>query len=136
MKRVMLDTNAYAALLAGDDVVKDALAAAADVLLPIFVVGELEAGFRGGVRYSENTAVFKRFLAQGSVRVVGAENETARIYGELKDGLKRAGTPIPANDIWIAAAAIEHAAVLITYDRHFASVRPLRLWHGLEALGR
>jgi len=130
MRRVMLDTNAYAALLSGDASVCEALAVASEVLLPIFVVGELEAGFRGGTRYAGNVAIFQRFLAKPGIRMVGSSHETARIYGEVKDSLKRAGTPVPANDIWIAASAIEHAAVLVTYDRHFASIRQVRLWIG------
>ncbi len=131
MRRVMLDTNAYAALLAGDVVVRDALAAATEILLPLFVVGELEAGFRGGTRYTENVAILQRFISRPEVRDVASGRETARRYGEIKDTLKRAGTPIPANDIWIASSAIEHAATLITYDRHFTTVRHLKLWRHL-----
>jgi predicted nucleic acid-binding protein len=93
------------------------------------VVGELEAGFRGGTRYAENAAILQRFLNKPGVREVASGHETARIYGEVKDRLKRAGTPIPANDIWIASAAIEHAATLVTYDRHFTAIRHLKLWH-------
>ena len=130
MRRVMLDTNAYAALLSGDNSVRETLASASEILVPIFVVGELEAGFRGGTRYAENAAVFQRFLVKQGVRMIASGHETARIYGEVKDSLKRSGSPIPTNDIWIAASAIEHAAILVTYDRHFASVRQVRLWGG------
>lgn len=133
MRRVMLDTNAYAALLAGDVVVLDALASATEILMPLFVVGELEAGFRGGMRYAENAAILQRFLNRQKVREVVSGHETARIYGDVKDALKRAGTPIPANDLWIASSAIEHAATLITYDRHFTAVRHLKLWRHLSA---
>ena len=133
MRRVMLDTNAYAALLSGDTCVREALASATQILLPLFVIGELEAGFRGGTRYSENTAILQRFLGKAGVQEVASGRETARIYGELKDGLKRAGTPIPANDIWIAASAIEHAAVLVTYDRHFTTIRRLKLWRHVSS---
>ena len=131
MRRVVLDTNAYAALLSGDARVREALGAASEILLPAIVVGELEAGFRGGTRYAENAAVLKRFLAKPGVRVIVCGHETARIYGEVKAGLRHAGTPIPANDIWIAASVLEYAAVLVTFDRHFVSVRKVRLWsHG------
>lgn len=133
MRRVMLDTNAYAALLTGDVVVRDALDSATEILLPLFAVGELEAGFRGGRRCAENAAILQRFLNRPEVREVAAGRETARIYGEVKDALKRAGTPIPANDLWIAASAIEHAATLITYDRHFTAVRHLKLWRHLPS---
>ena len=129
MRRVMLDTNAYAALLSGDALVRETLNSATEILLPLFVVGELEAGFRGGTRYAENVAILQRFLNKPEVREVASGHETARIYGEVKDALKRAGTPIPANDLWIASSAIEHSATLVTYDRHFAAIRHLKRWH-------
>lgn len=128
MRRVMLDTNAYAALLSGDALVRETLDSAIEILLPLFVVGELEAGFRGGTRYADNAAILQRFLIKPGVREVVSGHETARIYGEVKDLLKRAGTPVPANDIWIASSAIEHAATLVTYDRHFTAFRHLKLW--------
>jgi len=135
MRRVMLDTNAYAALLSGDALVRTALDSATEILLPLFVVGELEAGFRGGTRYAENAAILQRFLNRPGVRESASGHETARIYGEVKDALKRAGTPIPANDLWIASSALEHAATLITYDRHFKAVRRLKLWRHLPSQG-
>lgn len=135
MRRVMLDTNAYAALLSGDVFVRDTLASATEILLPLFVVGELEAGFRGGSRRAENAAILQRFLNRAGVREVASGHETARIYGEVKDALRRAGTPIPANDLWIASSAIEQAATLITYDRHFTAVRRLKLWRHLPPEG-
>ncbi|MBM4163401.1 MAG: type II toxin-antitoxin system VapC family toxin [Lentisphaerae bacterium] len=133
MKRVMLDTNAYSALLSGDPAVRAALESATEILLPLFVVGELEAGFCGGLRYAENVAILQRFLDKPGVREVPAGHETAHLYGKLKDGLKRKGTPIPENDIWIAASVIEHAAELITYDRHFTTLHNIRIW---DHLGR
>lgn len=134
MRRVMLDTNAYAALLSGDALVRTALDSATEILLPLFVVGELEAGLRGGTRYAENAAILQRFLNKPGVREVASGHETARIYGGVKDSLKRAGTQIPSNDLWIASSAIEHAATLITYDRHFTAVRHLKLWRHLPSV--
>lgn len=133
MRRLMLDTNAYAALLSGDVFVREALDSASEILLPLFVVGELEAGFRGGTRYAENAAILQRFFNKPGVREAASGLETARIFGEVKDALKRAGTPIPTNDLWIASSAIEHAATLITYDRHFTAIRHLKLWRHLPS---
>jgi tRNA(fMet)-specific endonuclease VapC len=133
MRRVMLDTNAYAALLSGDARVRTVLDSATEILLPLFVVGELEAGFRGGTRYAENAAILQRFLNRPGVREAASGHETGRIYGEVKDALKRARTPIPANDLWIASSALEHAATLVTYDRHFTAVRHLKLWRHLPS---
>lgn len=133
MTRAMLDTNAYAALLSGDARVTETLSCSAGILMPLFVLGELEAGFRGGSRHADNSAILRRFLAKSGVREAVSGRETARIYGEIKHTLKRAGTPIPNNDIWIAASAIEHAATLVTYDRHFLAVPRLKLWPHVAA---
>jgi tRNA(fMet)-specific endonuclease VapC len=54
--------------------------------------------------------------------------ETAEIFGEIKDRLRRAGAPIPVNDLWLAAQAVETGSVLVTYDKHFSQVPGLRLW--------
>jgi tRNA(fMet)-specific endonuclease VapC len=124
----MLDTNAYSALLKGDFRVGAALRAADEILLPPFVIGELEAGFRNGMRYEENLSILIRFMDKPGVREVAAGRETARLYGIVKDDLKRAGRPIPANDIWIAASCIEHGCALLTYDRHFSLVARLDLY--------
>lgn len=135
MRRIMLDTNAYAALLSGDVRVRETLATASEILLPLFVLGELEAGFRGGTRYKENNAILRRFLSRPGIREASAGHATALVYGEIKHALKQAGTPVPNNDMWIAAAALEHAATLVTYDRHFLAIPRLKLWPHVATFG-
>jgi len=125
---VLLDTNAYGRLLAGDALVLDAVAEAEQVHLSVFVMGELLAGFRGGTKSLQNRQILKAFLAKPTVAFLGASMETAEIFGQIKDGLRMAGTPIPINDVWIAAHAMETGSVLITYDGHFHRVPGLRLW--------
>ncbi|GAB5558440.1 MAG: hypothetical protein SynsKO_00870 [Synoicihabitans sp.] len=128
MTRITLDTNAYSAYMRGDERVLEALAAADQVMVPVFVVGELHYGFRGGNRLRENLDELCRFLAKPTVRIWLATEETPQIYGEVQDRLKRAGTPIPVNDIWIASACIETGSRLVTFDQHFRSIAGLRLW--------
>lgn len=128
MNRVVIDTNAYSAFKRGDRAVFDALARAEEVMMPVFVVGELHFGFRGGSRVAQNTSELGAFLCKPTVRLWLPTEETAVIYGELMDGLKRAGTPIPINDVWIAAACVESGSRLVTFDRHFETVPGLRLW--------
>lgn len=132
MKNILVDTNAYASYLAGDQAVLDALAEAGTVYLSIFVLGELYGGFKGGNREIDHLAILKKFISKPTVSVLDASNETAEIFGLLKNTLKSAGTPLPINDVWIAAHAMEVGAVLITYDKHFIRVPGIRLWPGLE----
>ena len=126
--KVLLDTNALSALWSGDERVLEALGQAECVFMSIIVLGELFAGFRGGTRIKENRARLTGFLAKPTVRTLELSTETAEVYGQIKDALKRAGTPIPINDVWLSAQAIETGSVLITFDRHFGNVRGIRLW--------
>ena len=128
MRRILLDTNCYSAYLAGDEQVLNALAEAETVYMSIFVLGELFAGFRGGTKERQNREYLKRFLAKSSVKTLSATQETAEIFGDLKDKLKKSGSPLPINDVWIAAHALETASVLITYDSHFQKITGLRRW--------
>ncbi len=132
MRAALLDTNAYVRYLAGDEKVLDALAKAGRVLMSVFVLGELYAGFRSGAREKRNRRILEQFLAKPGVSVLEATGETAEYFGMIKAALKKAGRPIPLNDVWIAAHALETASVLVTYDAHFAAVPGLRLWDGLD----
>ncbi|MEK9144396.1 MAG: PIN domain-containing protein, partial [Elusimicrobiota bacterium] len=76
----------------------------------------------------ENEKILREFLAKPTVSPLLLSLETAQVFGEIKDRLKRAGTPIPINDLWLAAQAVETGSVLATYDAHFQRVPGLRLW--------
>jgi tRNA(fMet)-specific endonuclease VapC len=123
--RLVLDTSAYSRLRAGSDAVMDQVAAAEVVYMPTVVLGELEAGFRLGRRTEENRVTLSEFLSETFVAVLPVSRRVARRYGQLFAQLRRAGTPIPVNDIWIAACAIERAAHLLTFDRDFERVEGL-----------
>ena len=128
MKRVLLDTNAYAALFRGAREVEEALNEAETVLMSAVVLGELHAGFRGGARRAQNVSELADFLDDPAVEVQPVADETAEVFGRLKHELKKSGAPLPINDVWIAAQCIETGAVLATYDTHFRKVPGLRLW--------
>ncbi len=128
MKAILLDTNAMTALFQGDQAVLDALAEADCIHASTIVIGELEAGFRGGRRYAENRAILERFLGRSTVNILPVSRETGDCFGRIKHALKAKGTPIPINDVWVAAQCMETGAVLVTYDRHFDVVDGLRLW--------
>ena len=128
MKKILLDTNAYSAFLKGDEDVYRALSSAVEVFLSVIVMGELLSGFKGGSREAHNRSLLERFLSKPTVQILEATRETSEIFGMLSDTLKRQGTPIPTNDVWIAAHAMESASVLVTFDKHFQKVPGLRLW--------
>jgi len=128
VNKILLDTNAYTAFLRGSYQVLDALGQAEIVFVSIIVLGELEAGFKGGSKEEINRDLLRRFLAKPSVRVLNATFPTAMIFGRIKSELKHAGTPLPINDVWIAAHAIETEATLISYDNHFKKISSLMCW--------
>ena len=120
--RVTLDTTAYSWLRRGNAATVGIVAEADVVLIPTTVVGELEAGFRIGARYLENRRVLEEFLREPYVDVCDTTADVARRYGEVFAELKRAGTPIPVNDIWIAASTLASGTHLITFDSDFARI--------------
>jgi tRNA(fMet)-specific endonuclease VapC len=124
--KVLLDTSAYSALLRGHQLVLEALRRAETVAVPAVVLGELHSGFRAGNRWAENTAQLAQFLSKPSVRVLNVTEETALRYAEVDVYLRKKGRPIPRNDVWIAAVALEHGLQLLTLDVHFREI-PLLL---------
>ena len=117
--RVALDTNAYVDLCRGvADTV--ALMEQADiVMLPFVVLGELRAGFAHGRRQVENERILRRFLLKGGVRVLFADDQTTHHYAAVFRQLRKQGTPIPTNDMWLAALVLQHTLVLHSRDEHF-----------------
>ena len=125
IRRLVLDTSAYSRFRAGRPAVLDLLAGADVVMLPVTVLGELEAGFAMGRRALENRTTLGRFLGEPFVVTLPTTPDVARRYGQIFARLRQAGTPIPTNDIWIAAATIDAGAQLLTFDSHFQQVRDL-----------
>lgn len=119
MNRVVLDTNAYSALMRGDGRVADLLALSEAVLLTPVVIGELFDGFRGGSRHKKNMETFARFREKPRTVTVAITESTSEWYAEVKHILRRKGEPVPTNDLWIAASCMEHGAHLLSFDTHF-----------------
>ena len=121
-ERLVLDTSGYSHLQRGHAQVLDWLAAATVIFVPATVVGELEAAFRQGTRQPENRRLLDEFLAEPFVDVLVTDRSVGRRYGTLATELRRTGTPIPTNDIWIAAATLSIDGRLLTFDRDFERV--------------
>jgi tRNA(fMet)-specific endonuclease VapC len=122
MSRVLLDTSAYSAMRRGDQRLAEPLQEASEVFLTSVVIGELLYGFVGGKVRERNLRLLREFLEAERVAVLPVDEETAERYALIRDYLRREGTPIPTNDLWIAASAAQHGLQLITLDDHFESV--------------
>lgn len=118
----MLDTSAYAAFKRGHTDAVQALRQVDKILMPTIVLGELLAGFEAGSRREENRQELEAFQKSPRVSVVPTTMETAERYAHIYAYLRENGRPIPTNDLWIAASAMEHSAELLTYDAHFLNV--------------
>jgi len=124
---VLPDTNAFTGLLLGNELVVHCLEHAEQIVVSPVVLGELQFGYRFGAKEKENLAFLEAFLAKPFVRVLCISEETASVYADIRLKLKKMGKPIPSNDLWIAAQAIEKGAVLISEDAHFSVITGLRL---------
>jgi tRNA(fMet)-specific endonuclease VapC len=123
--RVVLDTNRLTDLFQGDAGLADRLGECDEVWLPLMVLAEIKAGFLGGSQQHRNEVLLQNFLARPTVGILLPARETAEHYARLFVQLKRAGTPVPDNDLWIAALALQHDLMLITRDRHFKCIPQL-----------
>ena len=123
--KILLDTGAYTDLARGQSPLTDWVRRAEAVLLSSVVAGELLGGFRRGSRPSENVADLQRFLAQPRVHLLPVTWTTAERYARIYAALRRRGKPIPTNDMWIAAHAMETGAELLSSDTHFQHVEGL-----------
>lgn len=123
--KVSLDTNAYSALRRGHPAVTRHVRESEEVLVSAIVAGELLFGFRNGSRYAENLRALEEFLADSAVRLLPVTWHTADFFSLISAALRKLGRPIPTNDIWIAAHALEAGAALISADGHFEAVKGL-----------
>jgi tRNA(fMet)-specific endonuclease VapC len=117
--RLALDTNRYTDLCRGDAAVVEQVEWADEIWLPFIVVGELRAGFAVGNQGMQNEAVLRRFLLKPGVGILYADDQTTHHYANIYRQLRKQGTPIPTNDMWIAALVLQHSIALFARDAHF-----------------
>ncbi len=122
MTRLLLDTSAYSAFMRGHPEVKLALQEADEICLNPVILGELIAGFMRGKRRRKNEGELKTFLTSARTTVLDVNEETADRYAVILNSLWKAGTPIPTNDIWIAASAMQYGLHILTTDAHYQKV--------------
>lgn len=117
--RIALDTNAYVAMARGDAKTAKIARLADRIFLPLIVLGELRAGFANGNRGDANEKKLVQFLDSPRVEILSPDEQTTHHYAHLYAQLRKQGTPIPTNDLWIAAIVIQHDLKLVSLDRDF-----------------
>ncbi len=119
---IILDTSAYSAFFRGNPDIKLSLQQADEIFLNPIILGELLAGFAMGRTAKKNKALLQDFLSSPRVRVINIDEETSERYATIITYLSEKGTPIPTNDIWIAASAMQYGLKVLTTDSHYLKV--------------
>jgi tRNA(fMet)-specific endonuclease VapC len=127
ISNLCLDTNTYSAFLAGKAAAVKRISLAEHIWLPAPVLGELRAGFAKGSKTAQNELLLQEFLASQHVHAIAIDEEVTRCYAKIFDQLRKDGTPIPTNDLWIAACVMHVGFPLYSLDMHFKSVRGIEL---------
>lgn len=125
VRPILLDTNAYVAFKQGTADAVEVVQHTPRIGLNSIVLGELLSGFAIGTREQANRQELEEFLASDRVDQIGIDRWTAEHYARVYRDLRRRGRPIPNNDMWIAATALQHGLALLSYDRHLHEVAGL-----------
>lgn len=127
MNKLLIDTNIYSHAMRGDDEVVTILQHIARIGISAVSIGELLSGFKAGNREETNRQELNIFLDSPRVDLYYVDEVTAEFYSAILDQLKKQGTPIPTNDIWIAATALQQGLPVYTFDQHFEYISGLIL---------
>lgn len=130
---ISLDTSAYSRYSRGDEKVEKVILRADKVFFPVISIGELYLGFKEGDRELQNLNILESFISASKVEIAKITDETATYYSLISFVLRKKGTPVPDNDAWIAASAIETKSTLITFDSHFLKIPSLKVWKELKS---
>ena len=122
MSRYCIDTSAYSRFKRGAAEVSALLDRAEWIGVPAIVLGELRAGFRQGSHRARNEQELETFLANPAVEVIAVDGDVSEHYADIVVDLRKHGTPLPTNDIWIAASAARAGAMLLSFDDHFNAI--------------
>jgi len=128
MTRLLIDTNIYSDALRGKEEVVINLRKAEWIGISTISIGELFSGFKGGKKEHQNRMELEEFLDSPRVEIYMVDIETADFYAQILDSLRKNGTPIPTNDIWIAATAFRHGLKVYTMDRYFNKIPGISLF--------
>lgn len=127
MKRLLIDTNIYSYALKGDEGVIEVLREADEIGFSVIGIGELLSGFKLGGREPKNRKELEQFLDSPRVVVYPVNEGTAEFYAQILNNLRKIGSPVPTNAIWITAVAFQNGLKLFTKDVHFQAIAGLYL---------
>ncbi len=127
ISNLCLDTNTYSAFLAGKAAAVKRISQADHIWLPAPVLGELRAGFAKGSKAAANELLLQEFLASQHVHMIAIDEAVTRCYAKIFDQLRKDGSPIPTNDLWIAACVMHVGFPLYSLDAHFKQVQEIEL---------
>jgi len=119
MTGVILDTSAYSAFIRGNQSIRHSIGRSDEIVMTPVITGELLAGFEAGAQTEKNRDILQRFLSSPRVRIIAMDQDTSFRYAIIYNYLRSHGTPIPTNDLWIAASAMQYGLKILTTDRHF-----------------
>lgn len=125
MRPILIDTNAYVAFKRGEDSILEVIRHAEMLAISPIVIGELLSGFECGNKTKKNRDELQQFLQSSRIRVYSITLDTANFYSQIYSSLQSKGHPIPSNDMWIAAQALENGCVLCSHDKHFKAIEGL-----------
>ena len=134
MRPVLIDTNAYAAFKRGDKQIIEIIQHAEKIGISPVVLGELLGGFDHGGKARQNRKELYQFLESSRIHIFPISFDTANFYSQVYSALKHKGKPIPTNDMWIAAQALENGCTVCTYDKHFSAIDGLLIGNTLAEL--
>jgi predicted nucleic acid-binding protein len=134
MKPIVIDTSGYSEFKRGDANAIAVINSAPVIGFTPIVAGELLAGFAAGSQLTKNRKELQDFLTLTQVIQFVIGRRTAEHYADVYQSLRKAGTPIPTNDLWVAASALEHGYAVFTYDQHFQFVPGLQFGRTVSEL--
>lgn len=129
--KILIDTNAYASFKRGDMTAVEIIRYSHFIGINTIVLGELLSGFAVGNQESLNRQELEKFLKSPRVKILAVDHETAEHYADIYKELRQKGRPIPTNDLWIAATAVQYNLAVFTYDEHFKVVNEIRIGNRL-----
>jgi tRNA(fMet)-specific endonuclease VapC len=124
---VLIDTNAYAEFFRGNEKVKSVLNNCNEIIVCPIVEGELKSGFRNGNQFEKNLREFNSFMEVDKVSRITINNKVSDLYSDIITELRKKGTPIPTNDIWICACAKAFDLLVLTFDKHFNNIEGIQV---------
>ena len=125
--KIVIDTNVYCLCDMSQEQALDSVERAASLFIPSIVYGELYYGFRHGKRFETNLKRLDQFVQEYDVQIIPVDLDVARKFGDIFASLRKKGTPIPTNDIWISACCMSVGGTLLTSDQHFKTVEQIQV---------